>query len=133
MTEGEALKQAKHFMHIVYCHWYPKFMCSIVAWMLIGMVKPLGIHGRFVALTRPSCDPLEGHSICELKFGNKWIAFDVSYDYCVDMSAKEMAESEKALTGHPIYKERYDEFKELYQNREYIYDCNTGPNTLREL
>lgn len=76
-----------------------------------------GIKGRHVALTRPSTDPLQGHSVCEIEIDGKWILFDVAFNWTPGVSAAEVdAREHPHVIKHPQY---LDEFKELYANREY--------------
>ena len=109
--------EANLAMRLISENFYPKYMCSIVSWMLIYIHRATGGKARFVALTRENG---QGHSICELKFSSKWVMYDVAYNFTTGYSAEQMHQRPSLLEGHPIYKMHLDEFKELFSNRRYV-------------
>ena len=111
------IKEAQKIMWRVYTEFYPLLMCSDVCKIFLMIMDSHGIEGRYVALTRPSKNPIQGHSTCEAKFDDKWLCFDVAFNYFCNEPASNMN-----IDGHPavINKEYREEFEELYNNREYV-------------
>lgn len=107
-------EEAEQIMHMVNKRWYPELMCSDVCVKFLQIMYIMGIKGRHLKLTRPSTEPLQGHSSAEIKLKGRWRLFDVAFDYCENKSAKKAE-----LRGHPIYKTHYEELIELYNNIEY--------------
>jgi hypothetical protein len=110
------MSRAKEIMGIVSEYWYPRVICSEACLKFIDAMKIFNVRGRMVALSRPSTHPLLGHSVCELYVDDKWVCFDVAFDFTNGCSVKELADDPRRLSRHPIWFTHNDELIELYKN-----------------
>lgn len=136
MTYREAVK----IMRIVKKYWYPKLMCSEACKKFLQIMYIFEVEGRYVALKRPSTNLItnpkspwpeeQGHSVCEIKLNDKWVYFDVAFNFATGNSVEEFSkDGHNLLVGHQLYTEkyvdpkygdtRYEELMELYQNYSY--------------
>lgn len=119
-------KEAKQIMNLV-SKYFPslKLACSLQCQKFIQIMKILGVkRGRLVGLARDSVKPRQGHSVCELMINDKWMCFDVAYNFSIEYSVEELRNNLELLKTHPMGNppnNRYEELLELYSNiEEYV-------------
>lgn len=116
-------EDSKKIMHVVAKYLYPKLMCNEACIKFLDVMKIFEIKGRLVGFERPSVNPLQGHFACEILLDDRWVLFDVAFDFANNKSAEDTAKM--GLEKHPLWTRAdnmyREEVVELYNNRKY-YD-----------
>lgn len=108
-------------MKVIFRNFFPAEACSLVSWRLIKIARELDLEARMCGLTRPSCDPIQGHSVCEIKIEGQWVCFDPAYNVCLCRPAEEFDDDCFIFYPEYIKGNHYDEFIELFSNITYHY------------
>jgi SAM-dependent methyltransferase len=109
-------------MDDMYKHFYPRLIYSDFCWLLADhATRVYNLSARQLNLTRPSCNPIQGHSVCELEIDGEWICFDPAYNVCLSRPAAKFHDDCFVFYPDYIKEKHYDEFKELFSNITYHY------------